>query len=60
VLMVFAGARLHLTACLPLLPDQPHPSTQPDPSTQSDPSGENDKLIWPHVACLIWPHPAVG
>ena len=21
---------------------------------------ENDKPIWPHVACLIWPHPAVG
>src|SRR5512132_3706944 len=22
--------------------------------------GENDKLIWPHCAGLIWPHPGVG
>jgi hypothetical protein len=21
---------------------------------------ENDKLIWPHCAGLIWPHPGVG
>jgi hypothetical protein len=24
------------------------------------PDLENDKLIWPHCAGLIWPHPGVG